>query len=203
MEGFMNFEELPDELKAQLVESFNAQRLAHDLWHVKMESEAHALEAFFTGLDADATHALISWLQNLMSNEETMMLSIAAAIGDLTRQHAIKANVCGACGKNHDEELQKQMQAATSEPQMSERAASAILDLVENDMTLRGEPEVPIEKKATIKELMEQYRMERVEEDGAVVLRCKDCKYPSQSLTDRMMKAPDECPGCFIKSAHG
>jgi predicted Zn-ribbon and HTH transcriptional regulator len=48
--------------------------------------------------------------------------------------------------------------------------------------------------------LMKQYRLNRMD-DGKLV--CRDCGYGYPSLEDRMVRAPDDCPGCKNKSKWG
>jgi hypothetical protein len=50
-------------------------------------------------------------------------------------------------------------------------------------------------------ELMDKYRLEIRPGDGAIV--CRDCGLWYASLHDRMLKDPDDCHGCHLKSKTG
>jgi hypothetical protein len=111
---------------------------------------------------------------------------VAAAHHGMVKQILqMKFNVC-TCGMEHEsaEDLLTG-QPVTEQPTATVPPSESLL--------------LPKRKGAT--ELLEEYNLEVRPGDGAIV--CKSCGLWYASLQDRMLKGPDDCHGCHLKSAQG
>lgn len=204
----MPFDSLPEPMQEAMKAQFDAQRDAHERYHMQINNEQHNTNTFFTGLGGSDTQTLLVWLTNLLENPGTAQMQIAMAIGDLSRQLQQKLDICPACGKNHDEEIAKALeQPLEADPDPENLTPEQRFAQELNVMPLAADPVTGDDgaPKKSRKELMEEYGMEMIDRQGIPTLVCKNCGHESPNLKDRMMKPPgiDGCQGCQLKAKWG
>lgn len=151
-----------------------------DLEQMQMErvSNMHRIQGMLGGMGKDDLDVL-KMLFSSMCGEDGQIVA-AQYVGMVKQILIIKHDVC-ACGGDHE----------TAEDLLKEDAASNLQQVMANEV-----PDGP--SGAT---LMYVYRLEIRPSDGAIV--CRDCGLWYTSLKDRMLKEPDDCHGCHMKSAQG
>lgn len=150
--------------------------------HARMNHEANAHETrqFFMSLNADQLRKLRGLLDVCYQTEGAAALNF---MGITTALLDSKFDMCLACGKNHDKELADfgSGQTIKSDKPFTEASQDS-----------RYDPD-----------LMKKYNMEYAE--NGISIRCSECKAPSVSLEDRMLRAPGKegCETCIQKEKWG
>jgi hypothetical protein len=116
----------------------------------------------------------------------------------------LKHNVCESCGVDHDAALMQEPTPTPADP----RTESPVDKLIRT----HGEPFEPVNQ-AEFDAKHAEYNVRLYTQDdldnGLVVgpneqpVICIGCSLLYQSLEDRMLRPPDGCQGCHLKSAHG
>lgn len=176
----MGFEILnPDDLPEPMRSQFLAQQKAADRAHMESIDRAHRVESFVYGQDKDGLYALSILLSQLIGNKMGVVYWQGQVDGLLQDRH----NVCAIHGVDHD--------------------AEALASIAGEGSTVADDSKVVTAGAVTgeLMELMVEYRVsfnETVEK-----FYCDDCGYMYPTIEDRMMKAPDDCPGCHLKASQG
>lgn len=175
----VNMDDLPEELKQQL----QLQR---------MESTAiqHQVRSLFRELDKDNLVALGNLL-GMIAGAEDSSDSASYYYGMTTSAVDVRFDVCATHGFNHEDDEMKKLTGETVESSGPEPSTPP-RDSESHMAWMNGK---------NMTELMQEYRLKINEKDSK--LYCRDCGMEYQSVKDRMVKSPDDCPGCFIKAAHG
>jgi hypothetical protein len=168
--ALFGFGELPEEIQQAIASQVERQHLAivtshHDIQRMLEELSLEHLLVF---------HGIFHHLASEGNHKSAYLEGLA--VGVLRFKH----NICGACGRNHDEDLQEQM-----EP--SENKIKEALDRINE----------------TSDEDIQNALKWKVSFGTSGKVRCNNCGMEYQSLADRMLRSPDDCSGCHQKSAWG
>jgi hypothetical protein len=169
--------------------------------------EDHPIRAMFTSMQEQHDHAhqhnqvfihrLHDWMDTITGEENLrtlrdVLLAAGATehdvgqmfLGIIAQRLKVEHNICIACNRNHDEELEK-MQAQA--------------ELVNNDWTSFINNLDP-----SVIEVMNELGVEFIPQQYPKI-KCKNCGKEYVSLEDRMRRKPgaDGCDGCQQKSAWG
>ena len=167
-------------------EQLEEHKRRHDQAHMEQQSLRHEVASYIDDLSMEQLkifRAIISAVSGDEGYGQYMM-------GQLTAMLHVKYGLCVACGLNHDEELQRTLDAPVPLP------------VVEADEPMSDE-----ERAIN----MHDYNL-RAPNPGEVDARsderpviCRGCGMLYQSLEDRMLRPTgiDGCHGCQLKSAHG
>lgn len=172
--GPFEFAEMPEEAQQQ-IQAMMSQHRAHAEYHaMATDSVVHGVHQLVNSFNEDELRAF-TVLMNSMGKRGSYWVGVASAYLEL------KHEVCPACSRKHDEELEKLAGDGSQETDWPTFVANL-------------PDEVP-------KQMME-YRLNYMPGEWPKVM-CRDCGQVYPSLKDRMKRAPDFCPGCHDKSAHG
>lgn len=160
---FINPEDMPEEVKQQIEQAMDRQQMG-------MQTVAHDVQRLFRELDADQLSTLRFLMHTVAHNSEAGFYYE----GILATLYSMKANVCPACGEDHDKQIAESM--------TPESAA-----LVDVDRSAKAN----------------EYNVAFMESSTTGKVRCVGCGLEYVSLEDRMVKPPAECHGCQSKSAWG
>lgn len=169
------FGEIPPEMKAEI-------ERRHQLGHMAEENARHEENRFFDSLDQEQ----LQFLDRLIGSCMVSKKYASYIRGRIDGLLLARDQRC-PCGKTHE-------------------APEDFVTLVE--IPDESTTEVPHSSPEDQEALMEEYGMELVDHPdrpGDKQLRCANCKMPSASMEDRMLRAPkvEGCNGCQIKEGHG
>lgn len=134
----------------------------------------HSFNQLFEDMSLDQLRSL-GTMFHLMSKDPTG--SLAAYYEGVTATYVtVKHKHCLACDKIHDPDIE-----------FAESRASEQTKKAQQDDT----------------NLLDKYRVVRVEIDGKKKIFCTGCSLEYVSLADRMLKPPAECHGCEHKMKWG
>lgn len=179
---FFSPDDVPDEVKEALAMHQDTQRMG-------LETVSHDVQRLFRELDETQLGTLRFLIHTVAHNPEAGFYYE----GVLATLYSIKANVCPACGKDHDKEM-----------------AEAVAREATDDPTRLRNPDgsVPDDISKKIAERMEEYGLrpadaERDDTDTGVI--CLGCGTRYVSLADRMIEdaGPAGCSGCVQKAKWG
>jgi len=161
----------------------------------RMESEvkSHQVKNLFTELPKDQLLALNLLLETISRVEDPGAMA-AYYNGHATAIIEMKYNVCSSHGVNHAEEALEEFKKSTGDISIDKGSTPTRDDDTEEQSDFEF-------TQTRVNYNMELYRLKIDESTGKLV--CKDCGLEYVSLEDRMVKSPDDCHGCYIKSAHG
>jgi len=195
MTFFFNPADIPEE------ERLRMQR-EHDRRIMEMQDYRHSVHSFFAELSVEQMTLMRRLLSDLGNDDSGKLCNYfeGVTVGILES----KFNVCPSCGVNHDmeflESLNKDDDALdVDEPEPAETS----------EMDFKSEE--PTKPEKSLKELQaaaEARRQSKLDEYnlsrglGSQVI-CKNCSMIYPSLKDRMLREPDQCPGCEQKSKWG
>jgi len=179
---YINPEDLPPEIKVQLA----AQQADLDRRHMQAIDRAHRVESFVYGQDQDGLYALSILLGQLIGNKVGTVYWQGQVDALLQERH----NVCAIHGVNHEEEalasLSPEGSTPTGDTELS--VPQPMLDKIEAG--LEELDRLMVEYRVSFNETVEKFY-------------CDDCGYMYPTIEDRMLKAPDDCPGCHLKASQG
>lgn len=178
---------------------------------MKKESLLHDIQRLFIELDADQLNTLRSLLRYMSEDTSARLASYYEGVASQTL--VLKFGVCGGCGRVHDEILPPEEEAASIIEELN-RIKKKEAEESLGDQAEATEPETADEIRAGwSNELtdadrlnMIQYNLDDlrdIDTNELLGFICKGCGLKYQSIQDRMLRAPDACHGCFLKSAHG
>lgn len=169
----------------EMREHMDKVEMAHDEY-------AHALESIWNNLSNDDLATLGKFFHDLAISGHSD-LTLAMTAGRLLQMRASRMNTCVVDGIDHDAQLAGMSgQAVPEEPTEDLPTEPPVVD------------EERVNRARQMHENMQTYRLHwRETPDGTPQLACKDCDYPYPSLADRMLKPPDDCPGCLHRSKWG
>lgn len=192
----MSFEFLGPEQIAAAMQAQNERA------EIAMESFRHNSQRLFEELDEVQLTTLRDMFHGISMSAESIMAAYYEGMASQLLKD--KFNICQSCGVNHDKE-----------------------DLTPSDLLLKqstesiawpspGSDEQPVlplfeEMSDGQKEMMAKYHLDdlRDDESGALLgfvctgVTGKPCGMTYPTIEDRMLKAPDDCPGCQVRAAHG
>ena len=149
------------------------------------ESYRHDVQRMFDEMSKEHLLTLRIMLNQFSSENDLRLTSYYEGVVAATL--ALRFDVCGGCGKNHDEELLKNEKTEVTD---------LVTDFVTNEVPLSTEQ----------LDQMTTYHLDdlRDEDSGQLLgFTCTLCGLRYVSIEDRMLKSPDNCHGCYLKSAHG
>lgn len=151
-----------------------------DLEQMQMQrvSGMHRIQNMLMGMTKDDLDVL-RLLFSSMCGEDGQIIA-GQYVGTVKQILIMKYGEC-SCGGDHE----------SAEDLLKESAANNLQKVMAN--------EVPDGPSGAV--LMDRYRLEIRPSDNALV--CRDCGCWYSSLKDRMIKEPDDCHGCHLKSAQG
>jgi hypothetical protein len=189
----------------------------NDIEKLKMTLKANTdlVYEFIDNLSAEQLFALYLMLVN-MKNMKVVATQYGLVMGQLRLKH--HACFCGERSGFHTEIDHFTAAPDTSTPVESEQQvtpSAEILDPVEGSEEYHYNPRTWSEQDANlpdevyqhINSVLDQYKLTIVSIEGSPEGRgqymCRRCSSIYQSLTDRMLKGPDDCAGCHHLEAHG
>lgn len=201
--GFINPENLPPELREQ----FEAQQAAAERSHMEAIDRAHRVEGFVYGLDQDGLFALSLLLDQVLASGKrgTMFWS-----GQVTALLQDRHNVCAIHGVDHDAEALASLHAEGSTgtgdtPTYGPEDLARDMDAAAASLVAERVPEKMIDRinanLEVVGQQMDDYRLTFNEDTERFY--CSDCGYMYPTIEDRMLKAPDDCPGCHQRAGQG
>lgn len=153
-----------------------------DIAAMERADMTNAIYGLFRELGQDHLFAL-SNLLNMIASLEDPAVGASHFEGYAKAILELKFDVCPSHNINHARvELEGEFA-----PEDNSNASTKTRDDSENIQSLENPA------------LIKRYRLVKVEG----FLYCDDCGMRYPSLEDRMIKEPDDCPGCHTKSAHG
>lgn len=169
MDGFQFIgpDDVPDEIKQQILAQMDRQQMG-------LQTVAHDVQRLFRELDETQLGTLRFLVHTIAHNPEAGFYYE----GILATLYSIKANICPACGKDHDKEAQEAMSPETLNDTSIDVAATA-----------RGI----------------EYGVEFLDSSATSRVRCLGCGTIYVSLEDRMIQpaGPAGCSGCIQKTKWG
>jgi hypothetical protein len=170
---------VPEEMKEHILNQRRRQKM-------ELDDTLHQFHNMFEEMNLDHLALISALFHNLQSSPAAMGWWEGTIDATLARRR----KVCPACGKNHDDEIKR----------LQEEEAAA-LDPESGDMSTRGDRLIQ----------MYEYHVEAVDDDdltGAVfctgvISDQGPCGRVWPNLEDRILRRPDECDGCQLRSAHG
>ena len=181
--GFMNInpEDLPEPARTEFLNAKAAQERAH----MEAIDRAHRVESFVYGLNQENLFALSLLLDQLLASGKrgTMFWS-----GQVTALLQDRHNVCAIHGVDHEAEGLASL--------VTEEGSTPIGD----SLTVKGAERIfqAIEEND---ERMVKYRVSFDPDQNRFF--CDDCGYMYPTIEDRMLKEPDDCPGCIARAGQG
>lgn len=183
--------------------------------HEQMQKESllNDIERLFIELDKDQLNTIKTLFHYMSEDTSARLASYYEGIAAQTL--VLKHGVCGGCGQVHDEILASGEEAALIMEELDLvkkedkgvvdetpaekyarrlRAASTATDVDPNALTTKNRLD------------MVQYNLDDLRDTDTHELLgfiCKNCGLRYRSIEDRMLRAPDACHGCYLKSAHG
>jgi len=181
----------------------------HQLSHMAEENARHEENRFLAELSEDQLQFLDKLIGSCMFNKKYASYMRGRIDGVLLARD----NHC-PCGKTHEAPEDFHAVAEVSEDESPFGKDGCICPSSRHPANGHEEKCPKVETPftpSTAEEnaaLMEEYGMELVDDPlmpGRQVLRCANCKMPSVSMEDRMLRAPkvEGCNGCQIKEGHG
>lgn len=167
-----------------------------------IESYRHDVQRLFDELPKEHLLTLRIMLNQFTTEADSRLTSYYEGVAATTLAYRFK--VCGGCGRDHSEELLDE-----PAPEDKNFQTEKFFSLREGDKTLFN---VPTDEgglsELTVEQFrqMEEYNLDDVRDENTLKLLgfiCKNCGLRYVSIEDRMLKRPDDCHGCQIKSAHG
>lgn len=187
---FPLFGEIPPEIKAQLEQQADKQRM-------HTQANIHDIKQLLDSLDKDQLSTLEMIVHSAMHSPETG----AIMLGRIEMVQQMKFDKC-PCGEEHDASADLLGGAAPAESHAPEPLSDTVTEIeptqvIDDVKALR--PNTPEFNKAC-----EDYGVEPILGTLGKV-KCKGCGYESVSLDDRMRRRPgiDGCQGCQQKAAWG
>jgi hypothetical protein len=203
MFGF--FQPPSEEEQKQMQEAFERHRMS-------IEEFQHSFQRLFEELDEDqlktlrtAFHALIDTTGSPLAGQWEGMIAW---------QLKIRFNICVTCGIDHDKELTGQADHKSDEPQ------EMIEVIPPTEVAPLADPRIlqdgfqmfrPLDEEQ--RALADRYHLDDIRDENTGELLGFYCtgingmkgpcgmKYPS--ITDRMLREPENCSGCFMRMAQG
>lgn len=187
---FINPDDLPPEVKAQFV----AQQQAADRAHMEAIDRAHRIESFVYGQDKDGLYALSLLLGQLIGNKVGTVYWQGQVDGLLQERH----NVCSVHGVDHDAVALEAISKGSTGTGDSEAIPDPVIPM----------PGIPGEMLAALQGDLEELDRQMVEYRVSFNLDterfyCDDCGMMYPTIEDRMLKSPDDCPGCHQRAGQG
>lgn len=177
---------------------------AMDRSEMQKDEFHHTLEGIWLSLTDDQLLTLSSYFHSIChSNDGMLHLSMVA--GRLLQRRAERMKVCALDGKDHEAEL-KEMSGQAEKPEKPVAKKPIKERIIDEEAPLAdwvepvqegGDPRVL--KAVETAGNMVKYHLEYKGND----LNCSLCGYWYPSLEDRMMKSPEDCPGCHHKAKFG
>lgn len=150
-----------------------------ELQEMASEDRARNIHRLFDEGDKETLMAVRA-LMNMVAGNPSSRALAAYYEGFVSAKIESRFNICPVHGVNHEEEEFSSHNEGSTTTRDNDEVVEVVVD-------------IPVE------DLMNTYRLEW--RDGN--LHCKDCGIQYQSLEDRMVKEPDDCHGCQLRSAHG
>ncbi len=152
-------------------------RQALDQQNMVLTSSHHDVQRLFSELSVEHLKLMIGILSHLgITGSPQAAYLQGLASGALYYKH----NVCSGCGRDHDKEAEEELTPPIDKVKESLQR-----------MNMKSSDEIDAAHK---------YNVSFIEGDK---VRCNGCMIEYPSLSDRMLKAPDNCSGCHQKSAWG
>jgi len=164
-----------------------------DRVNMSMDDRRHRLEAVWRGLSDDDCEALGNFFYSMAHADDSILRAeLGLCAGRLLQIRAIRLDRCLLDDKFHD---LRDMDEEQNTPEQQPEYPEGFAPVPENGAEQNAREQYAAN--------MKLYRLEVTAENGARITRCVDCGMPYASLADRMLKEPDECPGCFHKAKFG
>lgn len=164
-----------------------------------IESYRHDVQRLFDELPKEHLLTLRIMLNQFTTEADSRLTSYYEGVVAATLAH--RFDVCGGCGINHSDEVLDETAPDEPDEDLAEVPMKAA-DLFGISMVEGGLSELSVEQ---FKQ-MEEYNLDDVRDETTLKLLgfiCKGCGLRYVSIEDRMLRAPDACHGCYLKSAHG
>lgn len=168
---FISPDDVPDEVRQQIEQAMDRQQMG-------LQTVAHDVQRLFRELDADQLSTLRFLMHTVAHNSEAGFYYE----GVLATLYSMKANVCPACGEDHDKQIAESMHPSTEGPSLGATVTSE-----------------------EISAQAEQYGVAFLESSPTGKVRCRGCGTEYVSLADRMIQEPGPagCSGCQQKAKWG
>lgn len=169
---------LPEELKEQILAARTRAEMEYD-------DGVHSIYRMVDEINVDHLKMLKVLLHGIGDNPQ----ALGFWEGVFSQTIARRSGLCPACGRDHDKDL-ADMQSE------NDNAAQQADDLA---------------ARADVLITMAEYHVEPTDDDDLTgPVKCLGvlpgqgpCGLVYQDLTDRMVRKPDDCHGCFIRSSQG
>lgn len=163
-----------------------------DEHEMSLEAFRHDVQRLFDELSVDHLVTLRMLLHQIASGGLESYAAYLEGIAAATLH--VKHNRCAGCGKDHNEELLAPSEKVdTTEPRVEPG----------DELMVTDDENLSVEE--NYKRNLKLFRVAHPEDlpgmGGPVV--CVDCSYGYPSLEDRMLRSPDDCPGCHNKAKWG
>lgn len=147
---------------------------------------------FHQALDEARRHQLVHWLEE-RNEEDLLIVRAILMMGEEPRSaHAFIAGLltyilqdrfgyCAACGENHDKAAKDEMEEMSKDVPWAD-----FISKLPDEFTAQ----------------LNEHHMELIPGEFPKV-KCARCGMPYPNLADRMMKGPDDCPGCQDQARWG
>lgn len=152
---------------------------AVDQQNMILTSSHHDIQRLFSELSVEHLQMMVGIFRHLAL--ENSGRSSGYLEGLASGALAYKHNICSGCGRDHDAEAEETLAPKTKVEDALERINITSDEDIDN---------------------AHKYNVSLVSGGGGKV-RCNGCLIEYPSLSDRMLKAPDNCSGCHQKSAWG
>lgn len=175
--------------------------------NMAIESYRHDVQRLFDELSKEHMMTLRTMLNQFTMEGDSRLTSYYEGVVAATIAH--RFDVCGGCGENHADVL---LQERDGQSGRTVRTDSPIGKALKIDGFLPAQdgdkPLSTADLGFTDEQLanMEKYNLDDVRDEVTLELLgfiCKGCGLRYVSIEDRMLRAPDACHGCYLKSAHG
>lgn len=208
--------EPPEWIQKRLDEQREELKHQHDLYHANAENSAHEYENFVYSLTHEQAQYMMQFLSGLLNQSNVgKTAAMSATLADIVRTDAVRRNVCPACNKNHDDELD----TVVNDPSYGPEVILSDSPLPGDDAQPETDQPITVPENfytqgddiAQYLELCHAYGVERVPgmRNKVRCVRPKpfnqkgQCGYEWPSLDDRMMRPADECPRCIQANKTG
>lgn len=182
---------MPDEIE-------HAIQQQRDLFVMNMTEAKHKVYGFIDTLSEEQLQGL-SMLVHAFATETEEAGYAKFVDGYLAAVAKAKYNICPGCGEDHDKQLDEMRQQEEGQTFTGDRPLS-----VNEDSTAPLAPYILTEDDLAN---MEEYNLDDLRDEDPphhlLGFICKGCGMRYVSIADRMLRPPDTCSGCQMKSAHG
>jgi hypothetical protein len=178
---------------------------------MSMTEARHKMYSFFDDLSQEQVLTLNNLVRAFAN--ETQEAEFAKFIdGYLSGLAKGKFNICGGCGKNHDQQLEEMRNAADEAGIFKEQPmGDADKFSIPEDGPVTGDEQPVAPYVLTEDDLahMEEYNLDDLRDEDPphhlLGFMCKGCEMRYVSIADRMLRPPgiDGCSGCQLRSGHG